>query len=353
CYVQAAGTFTQTTPGAGFQYCTSQTPSTAPASNGTVTFGQLASSSTQLFTPPGTSTARYNRMLPSVGLSYTLPGTGHMFFASFAEGLSAPRTDNLYNGGASGCATAAGVPAPTQAGCVFSTFAAVKPETTNSYDLGYRYTDDNVNLSITAYNTQFKNRIVSTFDVTQGISIDHNIGSVNMDGVDAGLDVRLMEGLSVYTSASYEHTRVSSGPLASIITNATTGAGVSIAGKELTETPDWTLVQRYQYKYEGFTLGIGGKYVGRRFATETNDYRVPSYVTTNLDLSYDLGEFGWEGSYIRFNAENLLNQQYFGSVQTLRTCFTPYVPTTSGCTTYPALVVGSPQTFQVTLRAAL
>jgi iron complex outermembrane receptor protein len=297
--------------------------------------------------------AKYNRVLPSLGLSYMVPGTGHMIFASFAEGLSAPRTDNLYNGGAAGCATAAGVPAPTQAGCKFSTFAAVKPETTNNYDIGYRYTGDSVSLSITAYNTQFKNRIVSTFDATQGISIDHNIGSVNMDGVDAGLDVRLMDNLSVYTSASYEHTRVSNGPLSFIITNATTGAGVSIAGAQLTETPDWTFVQRYQYKYAGFTLGVGGKYVGHRYATETNDYVLPSYVTANLDLSYDLGEIGWEGSYIRFNAENLFDKQYFGSVQTLRTCFTPYVPVTSGCTSYPALVVGSPQTFQVTLRAAL
>ncbi len=353
CFVQAAGTFTQQTPGAGFQYCTSQSPSTALAANGTVTFGQLQNSATQLFTPPGTTTARYNRLLPNIGLSYFVPGTGHMVFASFAEGLSAPRTDNLYNGGASGCATPAGVPAPNQAGCVFSTFAAVKPETTNSYDIGYRYTGDNVSVSITAYNTQFKNRIVSTFDATQGISIDHNIGGVNMDGVDAGLDVRLFDALSVYTSASYEHTRVSNSPLSFIITNPATGAGVSIAGKELTETPDWTLVQRYQYKFAGFTLGVGGKFVSRRFATETNDYRLPSYVTANMDLRYDLGELGWDGSYIQFNAENLLDQKYFGSVQTLRTCFTPYVPVTSGCTTYPALVVGSPQTFQVTLRAAL
>ena len=349
CYVQAAGAFSQTTPGAGFQYCTSQSPSTAPAANGTVTFAQTGA--TNLFTPPGTTIARYNRLLPNVGLSYMLPGTGHMVFASFAEGLSAPRTDNLYNGGASGCATATGVPAPNQAGCTFSTFAAVKPETTNNYDLGYRYTGENVNITLTAYNTQFKNRIVTTFDATQGISIDHNIGSVNMDGVDAGLDVRLMDNLSVYTSASYEHTRVSDGPLSFIITNPTTGTGVSIAGKELTETPDWTFVQRYQYNYAGFTLGFGGKYVSRRFATETNDYRLPSYVTANLDLSYDLGEVGWQGSYIRFNAENLFNQKYFGSVQTLRTCFTPYTPTTSGCTSYPALVVGSPPTFQVTLRS--
>ena len=42
-----------------------------------------------------------------------------------------------------------------------------------------------VTASLTGYNTQFKNRIVTSFDQEQGICIDRNIGSVNVDGVDA------------------------------------------------------------------------------------------------------------------------------------------------------------------------
>ena len=347
CYLQATGSFTQTTPGVGFQYCTSQTP-VAQNTNGTYTFGQIPAA-TATFNAPAVGTVKYNRVLPSFGISYTIPDTSHQFFASVATGLSAPRTDSLYTGGSTlPCATSS-----TAAGCTYSTFASIKPETTINYDVGYRYTGDMMTVSLTMYNTQFKNRIVSTFDVNQGINVDHNIGSVNLDGIDAGLDLKLFEGFTMYSSLGYEHTRVAPGPLSFIVTNGTTGAGVQIGNKELTETPDYTFAQRYQYKWEGFTFGFGGKFVSRRFATENNDYRLPSYVTANMDITYDLDDLGWTGSYIKFNASNLFNEQYFGSVQTLRTCFTPYTPTTSGCTSYPALVVGVPQTFQVTLRAAL
>lgn len=239
------------------------------------------------------------------------------------------------------------------AGCVYSTFEQIAPETTNSVTAGYRYTGDIVDAELIGYNTQFKNRIVTTFDALQGISVDHNIGSVNMDGVDATLTVRPMDGLSIFSSVSYEHTRVSAGPLSTVNLNAAGTVSVSIAGKEVVETPDWQFTQRYQYKLDNFVIGVGGKYVGRRFATDTNDYKVPAYVTANADVTYNLTDFGWPKSYLKFNAENMFNQHYFGSVQTSRTCFTPFAPTTSGCTSYPALVVGFPQTFEVTLRAAL
>ena len=344
CYVQASGSFNEYTPGANFQYCTSQTPSGPAAANGTVTFAQLPA--TALFTAPGQEVVRYSRILPNFGLSYTMGAS--QFFASYAAGLSAPRTDSLYNGGNNGKCQTAGT-----AGCVYSTFEQIAPETTNSVTAGYRYTSDIVDAELIGYNTQFKNRIVTTFDALQGISVDHNIGSVNMDGVDATLTVRPMDGLSIFSSVSYEHTRVSAGPLSTVNLNAGGTVSVSIAGKEVVETPDWQFSQRYQYKIDNFIIGVGGKFVGRRFATDTNDYKVPSYVTMNLDATYKLADFGWPESYIKFNAENLFNEKYFGSIQTTRTCFTPFAPTTSGCTSYPALVVGFPATFEVTLRAAL
>ena len=105
------------------------------------------------------------------------------------------------------------------------------------------------------------------------------------------------------------------------------------------------------YHIWGFRLGLDGKFVGSRYATETNDYKVPSYFTANADATYDLGELGWDQSYIKFNVENIFDQKYFGSVATSRSCFTPVAPTTPGCTSYPLLVVGFPRTFLISLRS--
>jgi iron complex outermembrane receptor protein len=343
CYVQASGSFNQIAPGANFQYCTSEAPSGAVAANGTVTFAGVGANN--LFTPPGKEVVKYSKTLPNLGFTFSPWSKEHTFYADFAEGLSAPKTDSLYNGGNNGhCQTA------TTAGCVYSTFAKVSPETSVNLDLGYRYNSELMTVSLTGYNTQFKNRIVTTFDPDQGISVDHNVGSVNIDGVDFEGDIFPLDNFSVYSSVSYEHSRVAAGPLSTILLNATGTVTVSIAGKELVETPDWTFSQRYQYKWSGFTFGLGGKYVGRRFATDANDARVPSYFTINADLTYDLAPYGWPGSYLKLNGTNLLNKHYFSSVGTSKSCFTPFNPTTSGCTSAPLLVVGSPQTIEITLR---
>ena len=149
----------------------------------------LPGNGTSLFVPPAQKTFNFNRVLPNAGFTLSPFGPMHQFYMDVASSLAAPRTDNLYNGGSNGlCAT------PTTAGCVFSSFENVQPETSTNYDIGYRFTSDTVTGSLTGYNTQFKNRIVSSFDQNLGISVDRNIGSVNVAGVDGEINVQLDAG---------------------------------------------------------------------------------------------------------------------------------------------------------------
>ncbi|HWY64511.1 MAG TPA: TonB-dependent receptor, partial [Rhizomicrobium sp.] len=345
CYLQATGAFAGGFGGVGFPTCTSGAPTSALRSNNTVT---LPGSTSNLLVPPSQETVNFNKFLPNAGITFSPFGPTHLFFVDYAQGLAAPRTDNLYNGGNNGLCVTNGTANPNAPGCVYSSFSKVNPETSTNYDLGYRYTSDMVQGSVTLYNTQFKNRIVTSFDQDQGISIDRNIGSVNVAGVDAEANVRLMPELSVYTSASYTHSRVSGGPLAIILVGAG-GAPINLAGKELVETPDWTVSQRYEYKWNGLTVGFGGKFTGSRFATDNNDYKVPSYFLADADITYDLGQIGWTDSYIKLNGYNLFNEKYLGSISS-KPCFIPTLASSSSCGSLPTFVVGSPQTFQVTLR---
>ena len=347
CYEMVAGTGG---PGIGFPYCSSAAPLTTNTANNTVTLAGSTVSSA-LFAAPAKKNVKYNRLLPNIGVSYTPWGKEHLFYTAFASSLSAPRTDNLYNGGNNGKCFVNGASAPNNPGCVYSSFSTVTPETSQTYSLGYRYSSEMVTGSFDFYNSQFKNRIVTSFDPDQGVSVDRNIGSVNLDGVDAAVNLFPLDGLSIYTSVGYEHTRVSASPLSTIRLNAAGTVSVDIAGKEIVETPNWTIDQRYQYKIDGFTLGVGGKFVGRRYATDRNDYKVPSYFTANADISYDLTGVGVPGTSISLNVTNLFNSTYFNSVSTSRTCFTYTNPTTAGCTSSPFLNVASPRIFDFSLRA--
>ncbi len=345
CHLQVTGT-----SGVGFPTCTTAAPTSAVAANRTVT---LPVSTTNLFVPPSQKTVNFSRVLPNVGVSLSPWGPEHQFYVAVAAGLAAPRTDNLYNGGNNGLCVTGGVSTPNAPGCVYTSFSTVKPETSTNYNIGYRFNADDFTFSISAYNNQFKNRIVTSFDQEQGISIDRNIGSVNVNGVDVEASVSPMEALNIYTSASYFHTRVSAGPQAIILVGAG-GAPVNLAGKRVAETPAWTLSQRYEYAWEGFTLGFGGKYVSSRYATDANDIKISGYVLADANIGYDLGELGlgWKGSYLKLNATNLFSQRYLGSISS-RPCFNPNLPTSSACGSYPSVAIGAPQTFQFTLRTEL
>lgn len=357
CYLQVVANSTGTanaplnsvgTPGVGFPFCTTQAPTTVNNANNTVTFSNMGNG---LYVRPDATSVTYTRFLPNVGLSYHVTDE-IMVYTAWASSLSAPRTDNLYNGGNNGLCSAPGVgvnqTTALQPGCVFSSFnKSVKLETSNNYTLGFRYHSDLVNLTVDAYNNQFKNRIVSSFDPDQGISLDRNIGSVNVNGVDAEFGLFPFDGFSSYTSVSYFHSRVSDTPDARICLNAACTSIANLVGKEVVESPNWTIGQRFQYKIAGFNIGLGAKYTGRRYATDTNDFRTPSYVLVDADITYDLAELGWERSYIKLNAANLFNERYLGSISSQR-CFSPTGQ--AGCTSYPLFGVGYPQTFSVTLR---
>lgn len=341
--------YNQTT---GFPLCTSENPTTAlPGTNGTFAFANLGAAR---YTPPGHKSVSYNRGLPNAGIAWFATPEQQLFF-TYAQGISVPRTDNLYIGSSNG--NAACLPPNTNPAafpCVYSTFSssALVPETTATYDLGYRFQGSWASATVVLWNTQYKNRIVSTFDPDQNINVDHNIGTVNMAGMDIEGTANPMEDLDIYGSISYLKSRVAPGPEALITTAVVAGVPVkvNIAGKQVVETPNWTFSGRIQYKIAGFRLGLGAKFVGRRYATDLNDFAVPSYTTANADVTYDLGELGWESSYLKFNVSNIFDTVYIGSIPTTQTCFTPVAPTTAGCVTYPRVNMGAPRSFQIELR---
>jgi iron complex outermembrane recepter protein len=333
CYQSITNSFNPGTSGG--QYCTAEA-SSAVAANNTVTFTGVSGT----FIPPVSTVKHYSRFLPNAGVSVFPWGEEHEFYIAYAQTLGAPSTDNLYNATYN-----------STAGKWSAINISAKPETAQTFDLGYRFNTDNMNASITGWRTIFKNRLVSSYDPTTTTTIYHNVGTVNMAGVGFPGSFFPVKGVWVTLSSSYTHTRV---------VNDLPGSGyvVPIAGKELVETPDWEYSGRVQYSLFGFDLGLQGHFTGRRFATDLNDLKTGSYFITDFDIRYDLGQFlnqyGVGKTYLQVNGTNLFNQHYLGSISS-KFCYTAaqtgkaYV---GGCGA-PTFNVGPVQTFMVTLHAEL
>ena len=186
-----------------------------------------------------------------------------------------PRTDNLYQPVRNTTTNALD-------------FTTVVPETTKSYDLGYRFRNERIIGSVAAWYIEYNDRIVSSFDndinsPTFGISIDRNVGQVKQQGVDAQLGYVLNDQWTFNTSASWNDSELQD----DLALSATTF--LPTKGKKLVETPEWTYSARVDWDpTDAFHVGLQAKYVGERFSTDVNDETSPSYVVADMDVRYDL-----------------------------------------------------------------
>ncbi len=311
--------------------------------------GTLASQGATVFAAPLTTNFEYDAVLPNVGISYEFEPS-HIVFASYAEGFSAPRTDNLY-----------AVFADEATGVVKG-LDDIQPETTQSYDLGYRFHGDNITASAAMWYNAYQNRVVSSFDVNTGLNIDRNLGEVIIQGIDAELGWKANENLVVYGSVSYLQSEVQDNIPAVVLPNLECApvlgkpeCFVPTAGKELVETPSLTMAARAMYAInDHISVGVQGKYVGDRWATDVNDQLAKSYMLFDADATFDLTALGWANTVFQFNAINILNESYLGSISTTNHANTldinPTATVVNRGGAAPSYGIGAPQTFQMQIK---
>jgi iron complex outermembrane receptor protein len=290
CYTPNGGSGSSGTIGpAGGVLCTSRAPLTTTA-NGNVTFVPAnGMTPAVVFIPPYSETVKFDDILPNVGFSFR-PWDQHMFYLSYAEGLSAPRTDNLY--------AAVRNPGETEI-----TRPTPESETTKSYDLGWRLNHPTNIASLAVYYIDYTNRIVSTFNSILGYNEDRNVGDVTVQGFDAQLGHRFGELVTLTASASYNDSEL----LGSV--------NPALDGKKLVETPEWTYAARMDLKVtEDLHIGLQAKKVGDRFSTDLNDEVAPGYTVVDVDLTWGFQLPGFERAEFQFNVNNLLDEEYFGNI---------------------------------------
>jgi iron complex outermembrane recepter protein len=315
--------------------CTAETPS-ATLANGNVQFASAVV--TNGWVTPYEAELEFDDILPNLGVSYRLVG-GHSIYASYAEGFSAPRTDNLYTVSRD---AAAGSPIE---------FPNAEPETTQSYDLGYRYVGETVVAQFAGWFTNYENRIVNAFDEDLGFFVDRNVGAVELFGVDAQFGIEPTDWLMLYASASYAESELQD----DVPLGAT--ARLPTRGRALVETPEWQFGLRGEVDvFDGFTLGLQGKFVDDRFSTDVNDQVAPSYTVFDFDARLDLGFVGLEDSFLQFNVINLFDEEYLGGIssQTNALNIADIDPVTAGnqprAGSQPTYALGAPRTAMLTVR---
>ncbi|MDB5688940.1 MAG: TonB-dependent receptor [Sphingomonas bacterium] len=323
--------------------CTSQPVPTnvnLVATNYAPPSGQAAPSG--VYYAPYERTVKYSPILPSAGITFKIAGP-HSLYASFGRNFSAPSTDNLYR----------------------SVAIAPLGEKTDAYEGGYRYRSSKVQAQLAGYWTDYQNRIVSATDTDPGsptynTSVDRNVGSARAYGFDFNVAVQPIPQLSLSPFVSYINSRIK---------NDVTGINGAIIshtqGAQFVETPKWQFGGRVDVDLTYVSFGAQAKHVGGRYSTDDNgrtltsagrlstltgidtdliaaDGRTKGYTLIDLDARVSLAPFGLERTYLSVRVDNVFDEDYLGNIST----------TQSTLASQPRFRIGSPRTFQGTLRFA-
>ncbi len=171
---------------------------------------------------------------------------------------------------------------------VFDDFKkTVKPETSWTYEIGAR-THRSLELGpitgfegqVSYYHVDFSNRLLAISPTTvitsiaSGAAVIQNVGSVKTDGVDLAGTLHFGSHLSIYNALSYNNSRYMDNYVVGIAKTV-----VPTAGKKVPGSPEWLNKTVVSANYGMFDLQLVGDYLGRRYATFTNDLSVPGYFT--------------------------------------------------------------------------
>ncbi|WP_304177972.1 TonB-dependent receptor [Phenylobacterium aquaticum] len=238
--------------------------------------------------------------LPQVGANYKLNENSEVF-GSYTENMRAFVS-----------AATAGPFSTTQAG-----FDAIKgklkPESSKTFEAGWRFKTADFQGVIAAYHVKFDNRLLATASgsgVAGNPSVLSNVGSVTTNGFETAGTWNITDAFSLFGSYAYNDSSFDDD-----VRNGSGGLVAKTAGKSLPDAPKSIANLSLAYDQNGWHGALAAHYTGERYITYTNDLSVPAVTTLDLSLGYTFeGEGLTKGLEIQANVTNLLDKDYVSTI---------------------------------------
>jgi len=197
--------------------------------------------------------------------------------------------------------------------------ANAKPETSVTYEAGVRSSHALDWGAVTAFDSQvnfyhvdFHDRLlqisptpVITSIIGGNLAVLSNVGGVRTNGVDLSGTLHFGRTFSFYDAISYNRSKYSDN-------YASGNAVVPTAGKSVPGSPEWMNKFVASLNMADTEFQLIGDYVGKRYATYTNDLSVKSYFLASLGVSGKLPflDGGWvKNARYRINVSNLADKK--------------------------------------------
>lgn len=214
-----------------------------------------------------------------------------------------------------------------------------EPETSWTYEIGLRSRHSwpgsflsGFEAQVNAYHVDFSNRLLPITAAVGGIAGGSiaggtpslfNVGDVKTNGIDAAVTLRFGNHFTLYNALSYNSSKYQS-DYSSTTGEATgtkiggftvVGGVVPTGGKQVPGSPQWLNKTVATLDLDPVQVQLFGDYIGKRYATYTNDASVPSIFLLNGRAAVQLGSFiGLPSAELSVNVTNITDKKGWLSV---------------------------------------
>ncbi|MFS1526141.1 TonB-dependent receptor domain-containing protein [Microbulbifer sp. 2304DJ12-6] len=195
----------------------------------------------------------------------------------------------------------------------------IDPETSETIELGLRYTGDSFTATATYFENQFKNRIIFLDNNTTtgpnyliGTNGTYfNAGGIESTGLELLLDYDLGESFNLYTS----YTLINATYLGSGDTAVDEAQGIT-RGNKVVGIPEQLFVVGLDWNSALLTGGVSTKFTGDRYVDTNNTWVADAYIATDAYIGINFTEINPALTAVNLNLviNNLFDADYLGTV---------------------------------------
>jgi iron complex outermembrane receptor protein len=268
--------------------------------------------------------------LPQLGLTYALNDSSELF-AGYSKNMRAFQS------------SVAGPYGTTAAG--FNAIrSSLKPETSDTYEGGWRLNSADNQTVIALYNVNFQNRLLS---IQQGAgivgnpSVLGNVGGARMTGLEVSDSWKFAKGYSWFNGVNFNKNTYTS----DYVSNGTT---YKTNGKTIVDSPTQMWKSIVSYDVNSVFANVGVDYMSKRFYSYSNDASVSGRTLVNGSVGYRFGQYAsFSDLTLQLTGSNLTDKRYISTIGS--NGFTYSDPTGDAQTVLP----GAPRAFFLSLTGKL
>ena len=201
----------------------------------------------------------------------------------------------------------------------FSTSAAgfvairdvLKPETSDTMELGWRFRGDSLEGVLAAYRIKFKDRLLAIQQgpgIVGNPSVLANVGGVSTNGFEAAVNWRPMQHVAWFSSFAWNDSTFDQN-------YTTNGNVVLVGGKTVPDAPEMMLKTELTYDNGMFFARADANYTDGRYYTFLNQGSVPSYTLFNASAGFRFAGLAmFEELSVQAAVTNIADKFYISTV---------------------------------------